>query len=245
MNDVYCSLFIKYITKQTKRNKTKKENRTEMLSNTKFKNILVDLVHLPTRELLNLSHVCSFCHCAAKSKLEKSTFRLNVLHSFSLSPLYILFIYFLICIYITINFGYFLLLVDKLLPTLTTGYYFNQPVDKLPPTLTHLTTGDWFYQPVYKLPPTLTHLRTGQTFYQLITSHPHSLTIGLSENVNVSPNYIKNKIQKHTTHTHTHDTQHTHHSPQVSPWYLLCILFLLLLGQFPLSAFISTPRPRG
>jgi hypothetical protein len=58
--------------------------------------------------------------------------------------------------------------VNKLPATLThltTGInfnqhvnHFNEPVDALPSTLTHLTTGDCFNQPVDKLPPKLTHL---------------------------------------------------------------------------------------
>jgi hypothetical protein len=47
---------------------------------------------------------------------------------------------------------------------MSTLWKFNQPVDKLPPILTHLTTGFCFNQPVDKLPPTLTHLTTGAEF---------------------------------------------------------------------------------
>jgi FNIP Repeat len=69
--------------------------------------------------------------------------------------------------------------VDKLpltLTHLTTGDNFNQPVDKLPLILTHLTTGFYFNQPVDKLPPTLTHLTTGRQFNQPVDKLPSTLT---------------------------------------------------------------------
>jgi hypothetical protein len=47
---------------------------------------------------------------------------------------------------------------------LITSNEFNQPVDKLPPTLTQLITGYYFNQPVDKLPSTLTHFTTGYKF---------------------------------------------------------------------------------
>lgn len=38
---------------------------------------------------------------------------------------------------------------------------FNQPVDNLPNSLTHLTLSDSFNQPVNLLPPNITHLNFG------------------------------------------------------------------------------------
>jgi FNIP Repeat len=69
--------------------------------------------------------------------------------------------------------------VDKLPLTLThftTGTDFNLPVDNLPHSLTHLTSGHYFNQPVDTLPPTLTHLTTrDHSINQLINStHTHS-----------------------------------------------------------------------
>jgi hypothetical protein len=59
--------------------------------------------------------------------------------------------------------------------------HYNEPVDDLPLTLTHLTTGDSFNHSVDNLPSTLTHLKTGHQFTQTIVNfHPHSLTSQLS-----------------------------------------------------------------
>jgi hypothetical protein len=64
--------------------------------------------------------------------------------------------------------------VDNLplsLTHLTFGYWFNKPVDNLPLSLTHLTFGDRFNQPVDNLPNNLTHLTFGhQTPVRL--AHP-------------------------------------------------------------------------
>ncbi len=54
-------------------------------------------------------------------------------------------------------------------------YEFNQPVDNLPETLTHLTFGYEFNQKVNKLPKNITHLIFGYNFRQSINNLPESL----------------------------------------------------------------------
>jgi FNIP Repeat len=69
--------------------------------------------------------------------------------------------------------------VDGLPPTLTHltfGQSFDQSIDKLPLKLTHLTTGDKFNQTVDKLPLTLTTLETGNCFNQSVDKLPPTLT---------------------------------------------------------------------
>ena len=53
---------------------------------------------------------------------------------------------------------------------------FNQQVDNLPNTLTHLTFGTNFNQQVDNLPNTLTHLTFGGYFDQQVDNLPNSLT---------------------------------------------------------------------
>jgi FNIP Repeat len=62
----------------------------------------------------------------------------------------------------------------------TTGRDFNQPIDQLPPTLTHLTTSHYFNKPVDQLPPTLTHLTLEQDFNQPVDKLPPKLTSSLA-----------------------------------------------------------------
>ena len=69
--------------------------------------------------------------------------------------------------------------IDKLPPTithLTLGHDFNKNVDHLPPLLTHLTFNYWFDQPVDKLPPLLTHLEFDDEFNQCVDRLPPLLT---------------------------------------------------------------------
>lgn len=71
--------------------------------------------------------------------------------------------------------------VDNLPPTLTHlifGYCFDQSVDNLPPNLTHLTFERQFNQSVDNLPSTLTHLTFDwySIFNQSVDRLPHSLT---------------------------------------------------------------------
>jgi hypothetical protein len=54
-------------------------------------------------------------------------------------------------------------------PTSHTGFDFNQTVDNIPPTLTHLKTGHCFNKQVDKLPPHSPHISTKQ----LINFYPH------------------------------------------------------------------------
>jgi hypothetical protein len=56
------------------------------------------------------------------------------------------------------------------------GWYFNQPIDKLPSCLTYLKCGNHFNQPVDKLPESLTHLILGFHFNQPVDKLPKSLT---------------------------------------------------------------------
>lgn len=57
------------------------------------------------------------------------------------------------------------------------GREFNQPVDFLPETITHLTFGDAFRQPVFNLPPRITHLSFGKSFWNSSLHHlPPSIT---------------------------------------------------------------------
>ena len=76
--------------------------------------------------------------------------------------------------------------VDDLPDTLTHlifGYAFNKSVDKLPATLTHLTFGYNFNQSVDKLPATLTHLTFGHKFNQSIENLPNNIThLSLDDN---------------------------------------------------------------
>jgi hypothetical protein len=53
---------------------------------------------------------------------------------------------------------------------------FNQPVDNLPISLTHLTFGMYFNQPVDNLPKNLTYLKFGHSFNQPVDNLPENLT---------------------------------------------------------------------
>lgn len=53
---------------------------------------------------------------------------------------------------------------------------FNQPVDNLPKGLTHLTFGESFDESVDNLPETLTHLTFGEAFDQFVDNLPKGLT---------------------------------------------------------------------
>jgi hypothetical protein len=69
--------------------------------------------------------------------------------------------------------------VDNLPNTLTHinfGRRFNQSVDNLPNNLTHLTFGAWFNQSVDSLPNNLTHLTFGVGFNQSVDYLPKNLT---------------------------------------------------------------------
>jgi hypothetical protein len=69
--------------------------------------------------------------------------------------------------------------VDNLplsLTHLTFGFNFNQSVDKLPLSLTHLYFGCWFNQPVDNLPTNLTYLFFSDDFNQPVDNLPLSLT---------------------------------------------------------------------
>ena len=56
------------------------------------------------------------------------------------------------------------------------GKDFNQFVDNLPNSLTHLKLGVDFNQPVNNLPNSLTHLKFGKDFNQPVDNLPESLT---------------------------------------------------------------------
>jgi FNIP Repeat len=62
---------------------------------------------------------------------------------------------------------------------LITGDEFNQPIDELPLTLTHLTTGEYFNQSVDKLPPKLTHLTVEYNFDRTVDRLPLTLALKL------------------------------------------------------------------
>ncbi len=69
--------------------------------------------------------------------------------------------------------------VDKLpdsITHLTFTWEFNQPVDQLPNSLTHLTFGCYFNQPVDKLPNSITHLIFRENFNQPVDKLPSSVT---------------------------------------------------------------------
>jgi hypothetical protein len=75
--------------------------------------------------------------------------------------------------------SYFNEKVDNLplsLTHLTFGYSFNKPVDNLPKKLTHLTFGVSFNKSVDYLPKKLTHLTFGWYFNQKVDNLPKKLT---------------------------------------------------------------------
>jgi hypothetical protein len=55
-------------------------------------------------------------------------------------------------------------------------YSFNQPVDNLPKTITHLTFGSKFNQLVNNLPKSLKYLTFGYDFNQPVDKLPENLT---------------------------------------------------------------------
>ena len=59
---------------------------------------------------------------------------------------------------------------------LTFSYCFNQPIDNLPDSLTHLSFGDNFNQTVDKLPNSITHLTFGKKFDQSVDNLPNTIT---------------------------------------------------------------------
>ena len=56
------------------------------------------------------------------------------------------------------------------------GSCFNQPINMLPNSITHLTFCDMFNQPVGMLPSSLTHLTFGNDFNQLVDMLPNFVT---------------------------------------------------------------------
>ena len=68
---------------------------------------------------------------------------------------------------------------------LTLGYNFSQPINSLPSSLTHLTFGGEFNHPIDNLPSSLTHLTLGYLFDQPIDNLPPTLThLTLGNNFN-------------------------------------------------------------
>ena len=68
--------------------------------------------------------------------------------------------------------------VDKLpnsITHLTFGCHFNQPVDNLPNSITHLTFGYYFNQPVNNLPNSITHLTFKTLFNNPVNNLPNSI----------------------------------------------------------------------
>ena len=63
------------------------------------------------------------------------------------------------------------------------GDNFNQPINNLPDSVTHLILGDNFNQPLINLPNSLTHLILGDNFNQTIYGIPDSLKYFKSRHV--------------------------------------------------------------
>jgi hypothetical protein len=62
---------------------------------------------------------------------------------------------------------------------LTFGWYFNHPVDSLPPNITHLVFGLYFNQPIDSLPENISSLRFGEQFnrpFNIIYDNLHEIT---------------------------------------------------------------------
>jgi hypothetical protein len=76
---------------------------------------------------------------------------------------------------------------------LTFGYTFNQRVDALPPSLTHLlhlTFGQCFDQPVDALPLSLTHLTFGASFHHAVDKLPSYSPISSLQALGISPDHL-------------------------------------------------------
>jgi FNIP Repeat len=58
--------------------------------------------------------------------------------------------------------------------------YFNQPVDRLPPSLTHLVLGHYYNHPLDHLPSNLRSLLVGHSYQQTVQHLPPSITHVLS-----------------------------------------------------------------
>ena len=79
------------------------------------------------------------------------------------------------------------------------GDYFNQLVDNLPNSLTHLKFGWNFDQSVNNLPNSLTHLKFGKDFNQAVDNLPESLIhLKLGEMFNQPVDNLPNSIIKLT-----------------------------------------------
>jgi hypothetical protein len=65
---------------------------------------------------------------------------------------------------------------NKNIKSIIFGMKFDQKIENLPNTLTHLTFGNDFNQKIENLPNTLTHLTFGWKFNQTIENLPNTLT---------------------------------------------------------------------
>jgi hypothetical protein len=94
--------------------------------------------------------------------------------------------------------------VDKLpnsITHLTFGNYFDQPVDKLPNSITHLTFGNYFNQPVDKLPNSIIHL-TFCTNYSYYSNIPEHITVIKINYKLYKRDYIMNNFPPHIKEIH-------------------------------------------
>jgi hypothetical protein len=76
------------------------------------------------------------------------------------------------------------------------GNYFNQPVNNLPSTITHLQFGWKFNQPVNNLPSSITHLKFKYDFNQQIDNLPNSLiSLSLRGDFNQQINHLPDSLK--------------------------------------------------
>ncbi len=88
--------------------------------------------------------------------------------------------------------------IDNLPNTIThliLGTNFDKPIDNLPNTIIHLTLDHSFNQAIDNLPNTITHLRLGTLFNQPIDNLPNSIThLTLSSFYNNKINYFSDTL---------------------------------------------------
>ncbi len=84
--------------------------------------------------------------------------------------------------------------------------HFNQPIDSLPTSITHIEFGSDFNQPIHNLPHSITHLTLGPSFNQQQVLPPSLTHLSLIVGSFFSPTFYR--LTKPATHGSAHRTRY-------------------------------------
>ena len=113
---------------------------------------------------------------------------------------------------------------------------FNHPVDSLPSSITHLTFGDYskFNHPVSNLPSSITHLTFGINFNQPVDSIPSSIThLTIGSEFNQPVNALPSSIQYLTFDKYSEFNQSLDNLPKFIELIELPFKYKLQISNLP------------